>query len=95
MKKENVISLVNKQNKIINDKKILVSRDEIEKKTFELCEMLKCFDGETSEAAHYICFQVVSQSACSHFEGVGILAETLLSWRETSLECSCEESEAD
>ena len=65
--------------------------EDIERKTKELTELIDNFDGSKLEAAAYVCFEVIVWASHNQFEAMGILAETLLSYRETSLEILAEE----
>ena len=75
---------------------MFVTREMIEGKVKELCVMIESMDEGQGDAACFACNQVVCAAAESHFDGVGILTEAMLQWREMSLEvmngdCICEE----
>ena len=63
-----------------------VTQKLIEEKTSELCDLIDQFDGSKADAASHVCFQVVTAACECHYHGLGILQETLLEWREASLE---------
>ena len=68
-----------------------ITREDIEKKTDELCEMIKKFKDGKSDAAEYVCYQVVTWACENHYEGIGILTETLIKWRNESIEAMDED----
>ena len=87
MEKKKIIQLVEKNKDLENKKEsIKITQDDIIKKTTELCDMIKAYEGSKACAANYICFEVVVWAADNHYEGLGILAELLARYRETSLE---------
>ena len=65
---------------------MFVTRDMVSEKIKELCEMIESMDEGQGDAACFACNQVVCAAAESHFDGVGILTETMLQWREFSVE---------
>lgn len=69
-----------------------VTREDIEKKTGELVELLKNLEDGRKDAAEWICREVVIWAADNHYEGVGILTEALFAWREISLDILDEET---
>ena len=71
----------------------MITREDIEKKTEELVEMIKQFEGSKSDAADYVCYEVVTWASDNHYEGVGILTECLLRWRNKSVEILEQEDE--
>jgi len=71
---------------------VKVTQEMIEKKVRELCDMIEKFD-DKSGAANFACFEIVSSAAYCHYHGLGILEETLLEWREFSLERFDDEDE--
>lgn len=81
--------------KIDEEKPSSVSQEDIEKKTAELCEMIKNYEGGKSEAAEWICFEVVNQASYNHYEALGILTETIMRYREVAIEVMCEEGEEE
>ena len=68
----------------------MTTRKELEQKTAELIKVLDEFEESKQEAAIFICSQVVAWVSINHYEGLGIIAETLFSWRENSLEAIAE-----
>ena len=86
MKKEKVVKLVPKVEPIENK----VEWDDIVKATDALCDLIKNYDHK-SDAANYACYQIICWASENHFEGIGILTETMLSWREESLAVMDEE----
>ena len=86
MENSNVVKLVKKKRK-------QVIQEDIEKKTEELCELIKNFKGSKSEAAEWICFEIVNWASYNHYEALGILAETMARYREVSMEAMSEEGE--
>ena len=71
----------------------MTTRKELEQKTSELVKVLDEFEESKQEAAIFICSQVVAWVSINHYEGLGILAETLFSWRENSLEAIADSQE--
>lgn len=72
-----------------------ISREEFMKKVDTFCEVIKNLDTSVSktDAAEYACYQIITQAAESHYEGLGVLQEVMLSWREESLKALNEECE--
>lgn len=69
-----------------------VTQEMIEYKVGELCDLIKDYEGGKADAASHCCFEIITWAADNHFEGVGILAETLFSWRGRSKEVREEEA---
>jgi hypothetical protein len=65
--------------------------EEMVEKVEELAKLISEMEDEKADAALYACFQIVTQAADSHIEGVGILSEAMLEWREASLEAAAAE----
>ena len=59
-----------------------VTREMIEKKTSELCEMIHAFTGSKADAAAHVCFGVVNWAAYNYYEAIGIMNEVLFTFRE-------------
>lgn len=57
------------------------------KKIAEICEAIKNLDSDVAKtcAAEYACFQIITEVVDNHYEGLGILQEVMLSWRDESL----------
>ena len=72
-----------------------ITREMIESKVQELVDMIKEFEGSRGDAALYAISELVTWSSDSHFEGVGILAEALISWRNCSDEILSEEADKE
>jgi len=72
-----------------------VTREDIEKKTEELVELIKNFEGSKGDAALHVCFEVTTWACDTHFEGVGILTEALFMWRNRSIEVLDEQGEKE
>jgi hypothetical protein len=85
---------IKKQNKKVK-KEITTSWEEFTDKVDDLCEAIKTLDAEVlkSDAANFACFQIVTQAADNHYEGLGILQEVMMLWRKESLAAMEDESE--
>jgi len=75
------------------ENQVSVTQEDIEKKTAELCELIKNYEGGKSDAAEWICFEIVNQASYNHYEALGVLAETMARYREVAMEVACEEDE--
>lgn len=79
-------------------KKKNISWKEFTKKVDAFCETINNLDNSISKAgaAEYACYQIITCAVNSHYEGLGILQEVMLSWREASLDAledECEQSD--
>ena len=76
-----------------NKKKI--QWEEFTKKVDALCEVIQNLDTSITKAyaAECACYLIVTQAAESHYEGLGILQEVMMSWREESLKALGDECE--
>ena len=74
-------------------KEIVITQDDIENKTKELCNLIKKFKGSHSVAAEFICFNVIVQAAYDLYEGLGILDQVKYSFRGSYLEIMNEKEE--
>ena len=70
---------------------MIITQEQIEFKVEELTELIKNFEGSKSDAAQYAIEEIVTWAAYNHYEGVGILTESLMSWRKCSIEVLEEE----
>lgn len=64
----------------------MVTEERIENKVEELIDLVKEFEGGKSDVVLYAIEELVIWGADNHFEGVGILAEALMAWRNSSIE---------
>jgi hypothetical protein len=64
---------------------MIVTKEMLESKLDELTDMLEEYEGDGSEFALDACKEIVSTVAESRFEGIGILNEAMIGWREESL----------
>jgi hypothetical protein len=92
MKKEN--SKIKKQSKKVK-KEITTFCKEFADKVDELCKIINNLDESElrSDFAAYACYHIVTQAAYNHYEGLGILQEVMMLWREESLAAMEDESE--
>ena len=74
-----------------NNKKRITMKD-IEDKTEELIELIKNLEEDKSDAASHVCYEVITWGSYNHYEGLGILAEVLIRWRNRSIEVMEEEA---
>ena len=76
-------------------KKQDIQWEEFTKKVDEFCEVIKNLDDSISKsyAAECACYLIITQAAESHYEGLGILQEVMMSWREESLKALGDECE--
>lgn len=72
---------------------IEITQEMIEKKTAELCDMIKNFNGSKSDAAAHVCFEAANWGSCNHFEALGILTEVIFMYRNISINTMNEEDE--
>ena len=72
-----------------------ISLEEVLKIVDELCELIKNIDASICKScvAEHACFQIITMAADTHYEGLGILQEVMLSWREESLNALNDECE--
>ena len=77
-----------------------VTREDLLEMVEELCDLLQDYKGYKAELVLNACHMLTTAAADTHFEGLGILSEALIQWRESSLEvlnsdcggdCVCDE----
>jgi len=78
--------------KIVKD----ISWEKYTEKVSELCEAIDNFDESIlkSDLANFACRQIVTWTADSYYEGLGILQEAMAYWREEALAAMEDESES-
>lgn len=76
-------------------KKQDIQWEEFTKKVDEFCDVIKNLDTSISKslAADCACYKIIARVAESHYEGLGILQEVMMFWREESLKALCDECE--
>ncbi|OHD13018.1 MAG: hypothetical protein A2Z96_01265 [Spirochaetes bacterium GWB1_48_6] len=85
--------LISKNKEASEEKPVDVTQDDIIKKTSELCKMIESYEGGRAQAAAYVCFEIVVWGSESNHEALGILANVMMEYRETSEEIAREEEE--
>jgi len=58
-----------------------VTKEDIEEKVEELCDLISRFKGDKPGQACYACFEIVNWISQSYYEALGILSECMMEYK--------------